>query len=485
MKENIIKTIDKILNDKEVELINLKRGRKFLISLKEDNSELTKIVSEFRIEIDKNKFISGNDLIPLTISILNKEEDVPGEETYVGGKITSFRIHYLGLSPELENFVVLVLWPEYSQHSKKALEEIWMKIKNSKKRDIILKIEGNYKIRLPNEIHPFRAENIVAEERKLHDWKYIPYLKEVGDTIFSHVSPLNFRKAYIRSLQGDYKKKYVNLKTCVGLIKKIYGGHIKIKLPYFDHKNIKGYYNVRYYHHLQDKVKMLKSGDKIAFLIFEEIDRKIEQKYFPTHVIYDIEKVNSAYIIGHILSYILYNYYLLQKRLLVSSYEEYKKLFDYVVNMIGRYCKYILDVNEQILTEEVTLFAYLRPFFQKINDEIFYVPAFLKNDHQKILYFDEKLKENDNKLFDKPCLHENWKIVEYDKDSNLIYCPTYNGKIRDGSDLCEQCEYYHLHEKNITLQNRYNFLRFILKISSLLYRDRLKHFDLLCSNLPI
>ena len=476
----IIKIIDRLLNDEYVDLKKVKNGKNFLIVLRRDKAELKKIVNQFKIEIDKKELISGNALVPLTISILNKKDDVPGEETYVG--VASFRIHYYGISPELENFVVLVLWPEYSQHSRKTLEEIWKKIKNSQK-ECVLKLEGNYKLRPPNEIHPFRAENIVAEERRLYEWMYVPYIKEVGETISSHVSPVNFRKIYVRNLRGDYKKKYVNLKTCVGIVKRVIGGYIAIKLPYLNYENIKGFYNVPYHYSIRNKVKSLKPEDKIAFLIFEEIDSDGQQRRIPNSVVYDISKIDSAHILGHILSYILYNYYLVKKRLLVISYNRYKELFGHVMEIVGRFCKDLSDVNVQFLRDGYIFSAFLRPFFQLIEKNIFYIPAFLGSDLEKIVYFDKKLLIKSENI-DKYCLHEKFKIIEYNKN-NLIFCPLRGIKIREKANLCKQCSYYYRSEEGITLRNNYRFLRFVQEINSFLYSERLEKFVQLIRNLPI
>ena len=111
MAVDIIKLIDGLLLDEDISLKGVMRGRNFLATLRRHRSELKKLLDKFKIEMDKKGLVSGNVLVPLTISILNRKDDIPGEQTYVG--VTSFRIHYYGISPELENFVVLILWPEY------------------------------------------------------------------------------------------------------------------------------------------------------------------------------------------------------------------------------------------------------------------------------------------------------------------------------------------------------------------------------------
>ena len=349
-----------------------------------------------------------------------------------------------------------------------------MRIKNSQK-ERVLKLRGNYKLRLPNEVHPFRAENIKAEEKKLYEWMYVPYLKEIGETIYSHVSPINFRKIYVRDLGGDYKKRYVNLKTCVGIIRRVSGGYITIKLPYLDYKDIRGFYNVPYHFSIRDKVKSLKPNDKVIFLVFEEISGENEQRKIPKPVVYDIHKINSAHIMGHNLSYILYNYHLIKKRLLTISYRDYKELFVYVMGITSRFCKDISDVNVQFLKDDLIFSAFLRPFFQLIEKNIFYVPVFLGSDSKKVIYIDEILSTG-GKDIGKYCLHEKFKVVEYNKDGNLIFCPLYGITIREGGNLCKDCKYYYLGKDGIALKNDYSFLRLMLEMKSFIYSERLKKF---------
>lgn len=480
MVVHIIKLVDKILNDEDVDLTKVRRGKNFLISLKNDVEYLKKMVSEFKMRIDKKGLLSGDDIVPLTISILNREGEIPGEETYVG--IYSFRIHYYGISPELENFVALVLWPEHSKHSKETLEKILNEVKIAKK-EAILKLEGNYRLKLPNEVHPFRAKNIAADEEKLYEWVYVPYLKEIGETIFSHVSPINFKKIYVRKLEGEYKKVYANLKTCVGIIKKVSGGYISIKLPYLNPKNIRSLYTLPYNHSVSDKIKHLKPKDKIAFLVFEEIDGDPHHTKIPRHIIYDIQKIDVPHIIGHILSYILYNYYLLRERLLVISYEEYKKLFDYVLKITKRFCKGFLDVSNHFMKDDLIFSAFLSPFFYIKENDIYFSPSFLRGHYKEIELFDEKLSAKEKDLFDGSCLHENSRIKEYSEKGNLLYCPCYEITLRENAPICKNCEYYILSERNINLQKSYNFLRMMLKLKNFICMERLEKFSQLTKDL--
>ena len=50
-----------------------------------------------------------------------------------------------------------------------------------------------------------------------------------------------------------------------------------------------------------------------------------------------------------------------------------------------------------------------------------------------------KTQSSDHKY----CLHEKFKIREYDwKKGHLIHCPLYGITIREGADLCKQCKYH-------------------------------------------
>ncbi|WP_290595947.1 MULTISPECIES: hypothetical protein [unclassified Archaeoglobus] len=482
---DFVKLLDKIWNREELQIYKIKRGKNFLLTLKLDLEKVLEIVNQNGIHVDKNGLISGDELAPITVSLLSEKGETPGEETFVG--ILSFRIHYHGISPELENFVSIVLWP--SKKSKQTLEKILLEV--SGRKDRALKFEGNYRIRLPNEVHPYRAERISVEESKVYEWLYAPYFKEIGETIFARVSPINFRKIYIRTIGEEYEKKYVNLKTCVGIVKNIRDGEVSLKIPYLDSQSRKRSYIVKYHRRIQNKVETLKKGDKVAFLVFEEVNSSNEDSHIPEHVIFQMERVDTGYILGHILSFFLYNYYLLRKRLLVMERTDFKKVFNFLQNITYRFCKDVSDIHPQFL-ENVDLFfsAYLSPFFMIHGDEIYFKPFYLRSKIRDsldiILRFDQKLRFGDSiEIIDLFCLHKDCKIIEKDSIGSLVYCPLHRIKLREGAELCKECEFHHLGPIGKSLQKQFNFMKFLLSLKSTIHSERLARFAEIIEKLNI
>lgn len=465
--KDFIKLVDKIWNREEVRINEVRRGKNFLLMLKLDLEKIQECAKNIGLHIDKNGLISGEDLIPLTVSLFTEKGEIPGEETFVG--IPSYRVHYYGISPELEDFVSLVLWP--SKKSTQTLEKILSEIAD--KKDRVLKFEGNYKLRLPNEIHPFRAEKISVEESRAYDWRYVPYFKEVGDTILAHVSPTNFRKVYLRTMGEEYEKKYINLKTCVGIIKDIKSGEFALKLPYLNRKR-KYYYIAKYHYRIQDRIEKLGKDTKIAFMILEEINSSNSR--IPEHIIFEVERINTADILGHLLSFFLYNYYLLKKRLFLMNYSDFKKVFEFLQEITFRFCIDTSDVSQQFFENPKLFFnAYLHPFFVIHNDRIYFKPFHCKietwSSLEVLTYLDHKLLFGENAS--SFCLHKGCKVIERGSRGSLVECPVHKMRIREGAKICEGCKFYYKGSVGRSFQKQINFLKLLFSVKSIINTDRL------------
>jgi len=380
--------------------LSLKLQNKFLMELVNDLKRIQQITKKYGYDIDKNNLVSGDELFAVTINLWNYEE-VPGEKVFVG-KDSNLRFHYFGLCPELENFVSLILWPETSKHSEKTLEEIWDIIKNKKqkKKTKMLQLKGNYRIRFPNELHPFRAHEIKSSENeKIFNWIYVPWLKETGDTIFLHKSPTNFKKIYYNF--DDVKYAYVNAKVGVGTIKEIdYNNYeLKIKLPYLNSKKPGKYFITKLHRNAKFKLDILKKDDLITFLIFEVIGKNYKRNY----AIYDIEKINFYEVVGHLLSFLLHQKYLKCEGLYLMDLFEFKKLCQEAINIVVKFgSKSNNDINTKLLKEELLFMSYLNPFFGIVDDKIYYVPGVLLSHEDyknKLPIIDKFLKKfpDDNK----------------------------------------------------------------------------------------
>jgi len=429
--EKIRKNEIHISPDKVKKIRNL-----FVRKLLEDQNKLNKIIESFGL-FSNSLGIPGTELFPITIDIINRER-MPGDLKWYGyGE--ALCVVYYGISPELENFVSLVLWPhesknpEYINASRRAYKEIYNLVVNDPFHRNIIKISGGYRLTLPNEIRPYRSKiSSLHKPKAIYDWVYVPYLKEVGDTILSHKSPLNFTRAFIRMLDNSLMAKYINFKTTVGEFigkRKNIG---KFKLIYISQKKRK-LYTVFIHHTVLGKFNEFRKGDLVALLIGEVIDHKLQS------TIMDVEKIKSIDIFSHILIYKLYNLYLEKKRLLLMSWKEFEHLYKKFCNLVARFCKGIYDVSSTFYDLNTFFEMQLKFFFRNINGNLYYVPFILNG-----------IKTEDIKLFDRR-LHENKKKLF---DERLVFDE--RGYIR--RDLQE-------------IRRKYDMLRFLMEIKSFIYKS--------------
>ncbi|MCW1310128.1 MAG: hypothetical protein QXP04_05490, partial [Candidatus Nanoarchaeia archaeon] len=163
-------------NEIKVPFYNVKNF--FLKKLIEDQEKLKKIIDSFGFYMN-SLGISGEEFFPITIDVINREK-MPGDYRWVGyGE--SLCVVYYGISPELENFVTLILWPqesknpEYVNISRKAYRKIHDLVVNDPYHHYVIKLSGNFKLNLPNEIRPYRSEVHLVPKRKLvYDWMHVP-----------------------------------------------------------------------------------------------------------------------------------------------------------------------------------------------------------------------------------------------------------------------------------------------------------------------
>ena len=109
-----------------------KQQAKFIGSLLKDRKKILELFSQD--EVGKKGGISGKNL-PITVKILNKDDENPAVEKYVGYD-NRWLVIYFGISPELENFVSIDMWPSESESSK----DCYRKILSSQRKEKIVKI---------------------------------------------------------------------------------------------------------------------------------------------------------------------------------------------------------------------------------------------------------------------------------------------------------------------------------------------------------
>ncbi|WP_258084320.1 hypothetical protein [Thermococcus thermotolerans] len=371
----LIKIMDEIWDTSLIpsqSLQKIQRGRYFFLSLQKDLKKINDLRKGSGIPTDKNGMLSGENLFPLTLRLWNWNEELPGTTVIpqTSRSLELYRLHYFGVALELENFATLILWPENSRHSFETLEKIYRAIEAQKQP--LIHFEGDYRIRLPNEIHPYRFSNIKLNlEDKIFEWKYIPWLKETGDTLFSHRSPANYRKVYLNLKRIEYA--YINPRVSIGIVKDLLRstGEVKLKLPYLDKTSQWHYLTVTVLH--DEELIDINKGDIVFFILLETIHN--DGKFVPERYIYHIEKADFIDIIGHLTSFVLYNVYLDKYGLYIMSVPEFQRIYSKVLFIASKYCK---DCNKTGLIEWDLLFkSYLEPFFTIFGQRIYYVPTLL------------------------------------------------------------------------------------------------------------
>lgn len=420
-------------NEIKVPFYNVKNF--FLKKLMEDQEKLKKIIDSFGFYMN-SLGISGEEFFPITIDVINREK-MPGDYRWVGyGE--SLCVVYYGISPELENFVSLILWPqesknpEYVNISRKAYRKIHDLVVNDPYHHYVIKLSGNFKLNLPNEIRPYRSEVHLVPKRKLvYDWMHVPFLKEVGETILSHKSPLNFTRAFIRTSSGALISKYINFKTTVGKFIEKKMNIAKFMIIYLS-KEKRRPCSFLIHDSVRKKFDTIKSGDLVGFLVGEIVDDK------PQATIMDVEKIKSIDVFSHILLYRLYNLYLEKKRLHLMSWNEFEKLFKSYLELTSNFCKGLDDISPTFYKLNTFYEMSLKFFFKKIEDGFYYIPSILNGlSNEDVKLFDERLYKGKENLFETP--------LAFDE----------RGYIRKDT-------------KELT--RKYTKLRFILEIKSLIYK---------------
>jgi len=420
-------------NEINVDAGNMKNT--FIKKLLIHKEKLNKIINEIGFIYPDSFGISGDNLFPITVDIVNRER-MPGDWKWTGhGK--AICVVYYGICPELENFVSLILWshessrPEYISTAKEAYRNIEMLIKDDPHHQKVLSFSGNYRLNLPNEIRPFRSKiNSIPKPKAIYDWLYVPYLKEVGETFLSRKSPLNFTRVFLRGPNNTLTTKYINFKTTIGKFLERRKSIAKFRLIFVSERGFYRSHEIKLHHSLAYKLNKLKEGDLVALLVGELINRK------PEMVLLDIEKVKPLDVFSHIILFKLYNIFLEKERLLLMSWNEFTELYKSCIGITKRFCGK-LDPSVGFDTDLFFKF-YLEPAIQKIDKNVYYIPTILnKLKIEDIKLFDERLKDKQKTLFDKP--------IVFDK----------KGNIRE--DVYE-------------LQKRYDLLRLLIKMKLLIYK---------------
>jgi hypothetical protein len=368
-------------------------GFVFLRRLKQDFVNMANLLKDYGLALDKRRWLADN-MFPLTINVVNREE-APGARVYVPRSATEqICVVYYGICPELENFVTITLWPGESASSKRTYQQIHSLVTSSDYESKVIAFSGNYGLALPNELHPKVDRSVEVKPRLagVYDWEFAPYLKDFGDTITSHRSPLNFRMLF-DSDSGQRKPVYCNLKTTTGTVLELRKEEAKFLIPSLREPDFSYVTRVSI-----DVFKTIRSNERnpsFHLLIKEKVESNI------TRYVIDARPSSSSDLVGSLVSYCIYLMFLAERRLRLFSYAEYKKLYELCARKAYRFYRGQMDNSTQLLTPEFVRAAYMPQATRLIKDGVYYVPAFLSRVPDEILeLFDSRLAKMEQTLFD-------------------------------------------------------------------------------------
>lgn len=392
-RAKFIKLIDSVYNGEEKiswkELSEVSLQFNFIDSLIKDR---TKINSFFDKNVLGKKGGVSIDDLTFTVNILNKDE-TPALRKYVGYD-NRWLVIYFGISPELENFVSIVLWPSESNSSRLSYEKILDTIKNEKS---LLEFSGGHII-LPNEIHPqrFKKINITKRDELFYDWKHFPFIKDTGESLSRPKSPTYFKKIFLRDESGCIYEDYIMFREIIGSIVDMRGDELKVKVPFLEERP----YSYKFKIKKIDKVNIVKKLELYHFLLIERAGNKDLE-------VFDIEPASQIDALAHLISYKLYEKFIsstgqdkyrqyiniknnpmigellnidYSKVLEITSIKEYNKLVSIYANLIYNRI-YPISQSDERLSLKIDLAdyifkTYLSPYFKNDNEKIYYVPQF-------------------------------------------------------------------------------------------------------------
>lgn len=191
-----------------------------------ERSELFKLHDAHGVAVDPKGHVKGDQLGPLTMSIVNAADDAPA--------VKHFQEHmlaiYAGFSPELESFCTLNLWAGTSDSATVVFHVV---------RDVaarapaLLTLEGKYQVEPPNAVFPWFARNADATDAPsaFYDWKHFPYAKRNGDELLRFPAPIASRRLHLRSRAGEVFATYGELITITGALERLHGGAVDVLVP--------------------------------------------------------------------------------------------------------------------------------------------------------------------------------------------------------------------------------------------------------------
>ncbi|MCC6278868.1 MAG: hypothetical protein IT289_13225 [Oligoflexia bacterium] len=373
---DLYSALDLVNNGGPVDYSAIERGHSFIKNCIDDRSFLTEFCDGWGHSYRKGGSISG-DFLPLTVNVLNIDES-PAKQVYFGDSV--WIVVYYGISPELENFVTIVLWPSRSQTSKTTYQQVLNTISGKNR---VVTFQGKYSLMPPNEIHPSWVDKIdvVEQESSFYEWKFYPFIKVVGDDLLFRGSPSNYRKIFLRNNRSEIEEEYVNVKSIIGLVLDKRSDQVLIKVPHLTNESRRPFWFSIYDVNINKKIEI---GKLYYFLI-------LQTPLAENSLLIEMRDAGPHDFIAHILSYQFYRKYLESDSLFVDTYERYLHLFKEVEEVAFAVLGRNFGYDSRILSSSFIL-QYLQPFFKNIGETIYYIPKIISNiSNSEVESFDKLL----------------------------------------------------------------------------------------------
>jgi hypothetical protein len=384
LADSIDEAYESLQNNEEFDFTSIDEGKAFIGKLIFDFSNQNRLLMKHSLEQDRRGWLK-NTPFPITVEILNRHE-TPGEEVHIRKGHMGFIVVYYGLCPELENFVSITLWPQ-SNTSKIAYKKIYTMVKNDTENKDVLKFNQNYGLQLPNSVRPYNDLELdtIPKPSHAYDWKLVPYIKDGGDSIKAHVSPLNFKKVYLDQIR--HITSYVDVKTIIGRVVSINEKFVEILIPTLFGEWLS--YRAKVSTEISELIKNFEVGSLNHFLIMRQSSDNVDT------VIKDIYPADPVDLTAHLLSYILYSFRINFNSLRLTSLEEYERLYQRCLSLTMKFCRREQTHNLPMINSKTIFEGYLSPFFRIIDGQIYAIPCNQYHLSNKILkMYDEHLNTN-------------------------------------------------------------------------------------------
>jgi hypothetical protein len=365
----------------------------FLFHYGKGLSLLSELSSRLQLGLSAERTITGRQELPITVRLLNAGDESPEVQAYFGGGKTYSMVVYFGTSPELESTVVLPLWVSGSQPARKVYKLIYEVLR--KDRNAILNFEGKYRWRPPHTVHPFWANRIeVSKATDLYDWPWLPFLKCVEECVRPHVFPLAFHRVLFSDGVRRRETQFVHFRClALQLLERRQEEILALLLPFSTPKSSPLVLGLSGYIETEDKAVLSALPRRgLALALVYRVPDDVRW-----HV-WKITPVSPQDLLGHLLSWALYNSYIHQAGLRAVTSEQMGTLFSHCRKTVEGFCRRSLALGSHFGDASSFITLNLGTFFRVFSSGVYYVPATLpKKDEASVREADSRLQTGDLK----------------------------------------------------------------------------------------